>query len=99
MSDVTIATPISPSHPAGQGKSKKGGHHIAFMAQPAFAPEAKLNVIGANMWRPGTPGHRLYEEVLSQNPVTVQECINYPLSMSVCEDAPTTRYFRHYSRP
>jgi hypothetical protein len=69
-------TNIAPSHPAGVGKSSKGGHHIAFMAQPAFAAEAKLNVIGTNMWRPGTPGHRFYEEVLMQNPVTVQECID-----------------------
>jgi hypothetical protein len=27
------------------------------------------------MWRPGTPGHRFYEDVLLQNPATVQEAI------------------------
>ena len=78
MSDVSnaIATPIAPSHPAGVGKSQPGGHIQVWRAQPAFAVTAKLNVTGGNMWRPGTPGHRFYAEVLSQNPATVQECIN-----------------------
>jgi hypothetical protein len=81
MSDVsnaiaTTATPIAPAHPAGQGTSKPGGHIQAFRAQPAFAIEAKLNVTGGNLWRPGTPGHRFYEQVLSQSPATVQEAID-----------------------
>jgi len=76
MSDVTITAPIAPSHPAGVGTSQPGGHIVAFRAQSAFPEEAKLNVIGGNMWKPGTPGHRFYAEVLSQNPATVQEAIN-----------------------
>ena len=73
MSDVT--TPIAPSHPAGTGTSQPGGHVQAFRAQPAFPVEAKLNVIGSNMWRPGAPGHRFYAEVLAKNPATVQDAI------------------------
>ena len=79
MSDVAIATtttPISPAHPNGQGNSKPGGHIQAWRAQPAFPAEAKLNIIGGNLWRPGTPAHRFYEEVLSQGPMSVQECID-----------------------
>jgi hypothetical protein len=76
MTDVAIVTPIAPAHPVGVGASQPGGHTKAFRAQPAFAPEAKLNVIGDNLWRPGTPGHRFYAEVLAQGPMTVQECID-----------------------
>jgi len=32
-------------------------------------------VIGGNSWRPGTPGHRFYEQVLSQAPATVGDAI------------------------
>jgi hypothetical protein len=49
-------------------------HTQAFRAQAAFAPEAKLTILG-NLWRPGTPGGRFFEQVLSQNPTTVGECI------------------------
>jgi hypothetical protein len=76
MSDVAIATPIAPSHPAGVGTSKPGGHIAAFRAQSAFPLESRLAVTGGNLWRPGTPGHRFYEEVLAQNPATVQEAID-----------------------
>jgi hypothetical protein len=78
MSDVSNATTvtIAPAHPAGQGKSQPGGHVRAWRAQPAFALEAKLNVIGGNLWRPDTPSHRFYNEVLMQGPMTVQECID-----------------------
>ena len=79
MSDVSnvaaIATPISPGHPAGQGTSQPGGHIQAWRAQPAFALEAKLNVIGGNLWRPGTEANRFYEQVLAKAPATVGECI------------------------
>jgi hypothetical protein len=78
MSDVSNATAVNvaPAHPAGQGKSQPGGHVRAWRAQPAFAPEAKLNVIGGNLWRPDTPSHRFYNEVLTKAPATVQECID-----------------------
>ncbi len=78
MSDVAIApVAIAPAHPAGQGKSQPGGHIQAWRAQPAFAPEATLTVIGGNLWRPGTPAHRFYEQVLGLGTVqTVQECID-----------------------
>jgi hypothetical protein len=77
MSDVSIATPIAPSHPGGVGTAKPGGHIAAFRAQSAFPVEATLTVTGGNLWRPGTPGHRFYEEVLGLGTVqTVQECID-----------------------
>ena len=50
-------------------------HIQAFRAQPMFAVEAKFAVIGGNTWKPGSPGHRFYDEVLAQNPATVQEAI------------------------
>ena len=74
MSDVSIATPIA--HPAGVGTAKAGGHIQAFRAQSAFPVEATLTVTGGDLWRPGTPGHRFYAEVLAQNPATVQEAID-----------------------
>jgi hypothetical protein len=49
-------------------------HIQAFRAQPVFADEAKLTVIG-HTWRDGTPGYRFYTEVLAQNPATVGEAI------------------------
>jgi hypothetical protein len=49
-------------------------HIQAFRALEAFAPEAKLNVIG-NPWRDGTPGFRFYTEVLAQDPATVGDAI------------------------
>jgi hypothetical protein len=76
MSEVAIATPIAPSHRAGVGTAKAGGHIQVFRAQSAFPVEATLTVTGGNMWRPGTPGRRFYAEVLSQNPATVQEAID-----------------------
>jgi hypothetical protein len=77
MSDLAIATtPIAPSHPAGVGTAQAGGHIQAFRAQPAFPAESKINVTGGNMWRPGTPGYRFYEQVLLQGPATVQEAID-----------------------
>ena len=77
MSDVSNATvTIAPAHPAGVGKAQPGGHVRAWRAQPAFALDAKLNVIGGNLWRPDTPSHRFYEQVLTQGPMTVQECID-----------------------
>jgi hypothetical protein len=84
MSDVSnaIATPIAPSHAAGVGTSQPGGHIQVFRAQPAFAGEAKLNVIGGNLWRPGTPGHRFYEEVLTKGPATVQAAIELAASLA-----------------
>ena len=78
MTNAAIAsTPIAPAHPGGVGTAKPGGHIAAFRAQPAFAVEATLTVTGGNLWRPGTPGHRFYEEVLGLGTVqTVQEAID-----------------------
>ena len=76
MSDVSNATTIAPSHPAGVGSSIPGGHVEAFRAEPSFEGTAKLNVIGSNMRRPGTSGHRFYAEVLAKNPATVQAAID-----------------------
>jgi hypothetical protein len=78
MSDVSnvTATPIAPAHPAGVGKAQPGGHVRAWRAQPAFPLEAKLNVIGGNLWRPDTRPHQFYNEVLMQGPMTVGECID-----------------------
>jgi hypothetical protein len=75
MSDTTIVTPavVAPV---------RGGHHEAWKAQPAFVPEAKINVVGLNMWKQGSPGHRFYEEVLSKNPATIQECIDKAAALS-----------------
>jgi hypothetical protein len=77
-----ITTNIAPAHPAGQGKSQPGGHIRAWRMQPAFALEAKLNVIGANLWRPGTRAHEFYEKVLAKAPGTVGECIEMAKSLS-----------------
>ena len=80
MSDVsnatTVATLIAPAHPAGIGKATPGGHIKAWREQPAFALEAKLNIIGGNLWRPGTRAHEFYEQVLTQKPATVGDCID-----------------------
>jgi hypothetical protein len=50
-------------------------HTQSFRSQAAFAPEAKLTILG-NLWRAGTPGGRFFEQVLSQNPSTVQDAID-----------------------
>ena len=42
-------------------------HIQAFRAQPVFADEAKLNVIG-HTWRDGTPGYRFYERGAGKDP-------------------------------
>jgi hypothetical protein len=57
-------------------------HTAAFRAQAPFAPEASLVVTGGNTWRPGTPGHRFFAEVLSQNPATVQAAIDLASSLA-----------------
>ena len=74
VSNVAVVT-IAPAHPVGVGKATPGGHIKAWRAQPAFAAEAKLNIIGANLWRPNSPAHRFYEQVLTKAPATVGECI------------------------
>jgi hypothetical protein len=56
-------------------------HIQAFRALEAFAPEAKISVIG-NPWRDGTPGFRFYTEVLAQNPSTVQAAIDLASSLA-----------------
>lgn len=49
-------------------------HSAAFRKQASFPAEAKLR-IGKNIWREEQAGSRLYAEVLSKNPATVQEAI------------------------
>jgi hypothetical protein len=50
-------------------------HIAAFRAQADFAPDAKIK-IGENIWTPETAGARLYTEVLSKHPSTVQKAID-----------------------
>jgi hypothetical protein len=50
-------------------------HSAAFKAQSDFAPESKIKV-GNDIWTPETAGARLYAEVLSKNPGTVQKVID-----------------------
>ena len=50
-------------------------HSAAFRAQADFAPEAKIKV-GNDIWTPETAGSRLYTQVLSKNPATVQKVID-----------------------
>jgi hypothetical protein len=50
-------------------------HTAAFKAQSDFAPESKIKV-GNDIWTPETAGARLYAEVLSKNPGTVQKVID-----------------------
>ena len=93
MSDVAIttSTPIAPAHPAGMGASTPGGHIKAFRAQAAFPVEAKITITGNSPWRPGTPGHRFYEEVLAKGPATVGAAIEMagalaePFSVTACQ--------------
>ena len=50
-------------------------HAKAFRDQAEFAPESKLK-IGSDIWTEGTAGSRLYEQVLSKHPGTVQKAID-----------------------
>jgi hypothetical protein len=50
-------------------------HTQAFRQQADFAPESKLKV-GNDIWTPETAGARLYAEVLSKKPSTVQKAID-----------------------
>jgi hypothetical protein len=50
-------------------------HSAAFKAQSDFAPESKIKV-GNDIWTPETAGARLYAEVLSKKPTTVQKAID-----------------------
>jgi hypothetical protein len=50
-------------------------HTAAFKAQSDFAPESKIKV-GNDIWAPETAGARLFAEVLSKNPGTVQKVID-----------------------
>jgi hypothetical protein len=50
-------------------------HSAAFRKQASFNPDSKLKV-GKNVWREDQAGHRLYTEVLSKQPATVQEALS-----------------------
>ena len=60
--------PSPPPYPAGTGTSQPGGHVQAFRAQAAFPVEAKLNVIGSNLWRPGTSRLQVLRRSVGQEP-------------------------------
>jgi hypothetical protein len=61
-------------------------HSKAFAAQADLPVEAKIKV-GKDIWTPGTHGARLYAEVLSKNPGTVQKAITMAAEL---KDAPFT---------
>lgn len=64
-------TPVAPTV-GQQGQKTHGGHYTAYRAQPAFAPTASLELIsGNNPWRPYTPGHNFYVQVLAKTPATI----------------------------
>jgi hypothetical protein len=50
-------------------------HSAAFRAQEDFAPESKIKV-GKSVWSEGVAGDRLFKQVLSKNPATVQKAID-----------------------
>jgi hypothetical protein len=50
-------------------------HTAAFRAQADFPLEAKIKV-GNNIWSPGVAGARLYEQVLSKSPPTIQKALD-----------------------
>jgi hypothetical protein len=50
-------------------------HTAAFRAQSDFAPEAKIKV-GKSVWSDGVAGARLYEQVLSKYPGTIQKVLD-----------------------
>ena len=50
-------------------------HTAAFKAQSDFALDSKIKV-GESVWTPETAGARLYEQVLSKKPTTVQKAID-----------------------
>jgi hypothetical protein len=58
-------------------------HAVAFRAQADFPGEAKIKV-GASVWSsPETAGARLYEQVLSKKPSTVQKAIDLAAELKV----------------
>ncbi len=60
-------------------------HTAAFRAQANFPVEAKIKV-GKDIWTPETAGSRLYTQVLSKNPATIQKVIDLAATL----DAPFT---------
>jgi hypothetical protein len=58
-------------------------HTAVFRAQAEFPVEAKIKV-GASVWpSPETAGSRLYEQVLSKKPTTVQKVIDLAAELKV----------------
>jgi hypothetical protein len=71
MSDITVNTPVAPVQGV-QGSSTPGGHYIAFRACAPFQAASTFALVSSvNPWRPATPGHKLWVQVLSQNPGTI----------------------------
>ena len=68
---------IAPRHPAGTGKSTKGGHVVAWRGCKSFDPSATITVVDlVNRWRQGTPGSDFFEAVLAKKPATVQAALD-----------------------
>lgn len=78
MQNTTANTPVAPVVGV-QGKATPGGHVLAYKAQPAFGATATLQLVAGtnNPWRPGTPGHAFYVQVLAglAPGATVAQCI------------------------
>jgi hypothetical protein len=55
-------------------------HSKAFRDQPDLPVEAKI-VIGKDVWTPGTHGSRLFQQVLSKNPATVQKVLDMAVEL------------------
>jgi hypothetical protein len=74
MSTITT-TAVAPTV-GQQGTKTHGGHYNAYRACPPFAPTATLELIsGSNPWRPATPGHSFYTQVLAQKPATIGKAL------------------------
>lgn len=77
MTTQVQGSPLAVSHPAGTGTSTKGGHILAWRAQPKFPVDASIALVPgtSNPWREGCEGRKFYDLVLSKAK-TVQEAID-----------------------
>jgi hypothetical protein len=74
MSTITT-TAVAPTV-GQQGTKIHGGHVDAYRACPPFAPTASLELIsGSNPWRPTSPGHSFYTQVLAHKPATIGKAL------------------------
>jgi hypothetical protein len=77
MTTQVQGSPLAVSHPAGTGTSVKGGHILAWRAQPKFPVDASIALVPgtSNPWREGCEGRKFYDLVLSKA-TTVQQAID-----------------------